>query len=44
MKNRVLVSCVVSLSTVAIFHVVGEEETGIPLAVKLAKNRLQPRR
>jgi hypothetical protein len=38
MNNRVLLSCVVSLSTIAIFHVVGEEETGIPLAVKLAKN------
>lgn len=38
MKNRVLASCVVSLSAVAIFQVVAEEETGIPLAVKLAKN------
>ena len=38
MKNRMLVSCVVSLSAVAIFQVLGEEETGIPLAVKLAKN------
>jgi hypothetical protein len=35
MKSRVFMSCLISLSTVAVFRVVGEEESGTPFPVKL---------
>lgn len=38
MKSRVFICSLISLSTVAVFHVVGEEEAGTTLPVKLEAN------
>jgi hypothetical protein len=39
MKLRVFTCCLISLSTVSVFHVVGEEESGTPLSIKLESSQ-----